>query len=179
MQVTKGIIKSIKVRDNLYNRNVIDQKHPKNVNTNTVLLKKYRNKLIGILKISRQSLNQNYFNENNKNSRASWQGISEIIYSKIKKAHKTNSPSSLLVDNETIANIPQMTEHFNQYFTSTGKNLQKSIPPTKRHFSDYLKNPNQNFLFNLPQLKRWKISSWLWQVVRAQDQILYQQFFYN
>ena len=36
------------------------------MNTNTVLLKKYRNKLIGILKISRQSLNQNYFNENNK-----------------------------------------------------------------------------------------------------------------
>ena len=34
-----------------------------------------------------------------------------------KKTHKTNSQSSLLVENETI------TEHINQYFTSTGKNL--------------------------------------------------------
>ena len=69
-----------------------------------------------------------------KNSRALWQGINEIIYSK--KAHKTNSPSSLLVDNEILSNLPQMAEHFNQYFNSIGKNLQKSIPTTKRHFSD-------------------------------------------
>ena len=77
-----------------------------------------------------------------------WQGINEIIYSK--KAHKTKSPSSLLVNNETITNIPQMAEHFNQYFTSIGKNLQKSIPPTKRHFSDYLKDPEQSSFFIQP-----------------------------
>ena len=74
-----------------------------------------------------------------------WLGINEIIYSK--KAHKTNSSSSLLGDNETITNIPQMPEHFNQYFTSIGKNLQKCIPPTKRHFPDYSKDPNQNRFF--------------------------------
>ena len=74
-----------------------------------------------------------------------WQGINKIIYSKT--AHKTKTPSSLLVDNETITNIPQITEHFNQYFTSTGKNLQKRVPPTRRHFSDYLKDPNQNNFF--------------------------------
>ena len=78
----------------------------------------------------------------NKNSRALLQGIIEIIYSK--KANKTNSPSSLIVYNETITNIPQMAEHFNQYFTSIGKNLQKNIPPSKRHFSDYLKDPKQS-----------------------------------
>ena len=93
------------------------------MNTNTVPLKKYRNKLIGVLKISRQSLYQNYFNENKKNSIALWQGINQMIYSK--KAHKTNSPSSLSVDNETITNISQMAEHFNQYFTLSGKNLKK------------------------------------------------------
>ena len=92
------------------------------MNTNTVPLKKYRNKLIGLLKISSQSHYQNYFNENKKKLRALWQGINEIIYSK--EAHETNSPSSLLVDNEAITNIPQMAEHFNQYFTSIGKNLQ-------------------------------------------------------
>ena len=49
-----------------------------------------------------------------------------------------------------MTKIPQMAEHFNQYFTSIGKNLQKSIPPTKRHFSGYLKGPNQNSFFIQP-----------------------------
>ena len=56
----------------------------------------------------------------------------QVIHSK--KAHKTNRPSSLLVYNKTVTNIQQMAEDFNQYFTSIGKNLQKSILPTKRHF---------------------------------------------
>ena len=43
-----------------------------------------------------------------------------------------------------------MAEHFYQYFTSIGKNLQKSIPPTKRQFSDYLKDSNQNSFFIQP-----------------------------
>ena len=68
---------------------------------------------------------QNYFNENKKNSGALWRGINEIIY--FKKAHKTISPSSLLVGNETITNITQMTEHFNQYFTSSEKPLIKKV----------------------------------------------------
>ena len=51
--------------------------------------KKYRNKLIEILKISKQSYYQNYFNKDKQNSRALWQGINEIIYSE--KAHKTKA----------------------------------------------------------------------------------------
>ena len=41
----------------------------------------------------------------------------------IKKAHKTNNPPSLLVENEAITNILQMAEHYNQYFTSIGKKV--------------------------------------------------------
>ena len=43
-----------------------------------------------------------------------------------------------------------MAEHFNQYFTSIGKNLQKNIPPTKRHFSNYLKDLNKGSFFIQP-----------------------------
>ena len=63
-----------------------------------------------------QSHYQNYFNGNNKNPRALWQEINEIIYSE--KTQKTNSPSPIFVDNEAITNITQMAEHFHQYFTS-------------------------------------------------------------
>ena len=129
--VTKGIIKYIKVRDKLYKK-FIRSKIPQERESKYSAFKKYRNKLIGLLKISRQSHYQNYFNENKKNSRALWQGINEIINSK--KADKTNSPSSLLVHNETLTNIPQMAEHFNEYFTSIGKNLKKVFHQLKDSF---------------------------------------------
>ena len=128
--VTKGI-KSIKVRDKLY-KEFIRSNIPQECQYKYSAFKKYHQKLIGLLKIIRQSHYQNCFNENKKNSRALWPGINEVIYSK--KAHKTNRPSSLLVYNKTVTNIQQMAEDFNQYFTSIGKNLQKSILPTKRHF---------------------------------------------
>ena len=41
-------------------------------------------------------------------------------------------------------------EHFNDYFTSIIKELQKHIPPTKRNFSDNLKNPNTESFFITP-----------------------------
>ena len=129
--VTKGIIKSIKVRDKLY-KEFFRPKVPQELECKYSAFTKYRNKLIGLLKINMQSHYQNYFSESKKNSRALWQGINEIIYSK--KAHKTDSPSSLLVDNETITNISQMAEHFNQYFTSTGENIQKVFHQLKDTF---------------------------------------------
>ena len=104
--------------------------------------KKYCNKLIGLLKINRQSHYQNYFNENNKNSRTLWQEINKIIYSG--KTHKTNSPSSISVDNGYKYHKWQSTLIS---ILLESKNLQKGIPPTKTHFSDFSKDTNQSSLF--------------------------------
>ena len=86
-RVTKGIIKSIKVRDKLF-KEFIRSKIPQERECKYSAFKKYRNKIIGLLKISRQSYYKNYFKENKKNSRTLWQGINEIAHSK--KIHKTN-----------------------------------------------------------------------------------------
>ena len=43
---------------------------------------------------------------------------------------------------ENIHRSKHITEHFNNSFTSIGKNLQKGNLPTKKHFSSFLKNPN-------------------------------------
>ena len=58
-------IKSIKVRDKLY-KEFIRSKIPQECEHKYSAFKKYRNKLIGLLKISRQSHYQHYFNENEK-----------------------------------------------------------------------------------------------------------------
>ena len=43
--------------------------------------------------------------------------------------------------------IKNIAEHFNNFFTSIGKELQKGISPTKKHFSSFLKNPNNLTFF--------------------------------
>ena len=37
-----------------------------------------------------------------------------------------------------------MAEHFNNFFTSIGKNLQETIPPTRKDYAQYLNTPNKS-----------------------------------
>ena len=85
---------------------------------------KYPNKITDLLKTSKQAHYHKYFEENEKNCRALWIGINEIVYSKNK--NKTNSPSSLIQDGKTITDQKHIAEHFNNFFTSIGKNYKKN-----------------------------------------------------
>ena len=76
-----------------------------------------------LLKTSKQANYHKYFEENKKNCRVLWIGINEIVYSKNK--NKTNSPSSLIQDGKTITGQKHIAKHFNNFFTSIGKKLQK------------------------------------------------------
>ena len=80
-----------------------------------------------------------------RNSKAIWQGIHNIIYSK--KSNRINIPSSLLIEGNTITDPKDISEHFNNFFTSIGQDLQKNIAPTKKHFSDNLKAPNTDTFY--------------------------------
>ena len=85
--------------------------------------KKYRNKIVDLIEINTKSHYQKFFEENKRNSKAIWQGIHNIIYSK--KSNRINSPSSLLVEGTTITDSQDISEHFNKFFTSIGQDLQK------------------------------------------------------
>ena len=60
----------------------------------------------------------------------------------LKCKNKKNSLLSLIQDVKTITDQKHIAEHFNNFFTSIGKKLQKKIPLTKKHVSSFLKNPN-------------------------------------
>ena len=113
--------------------------------------KKFKNiEITDLLKTSKQAHYHKYFEQNKKNCRALWIGIDEIVYSKTKNKNKTNSPSSLIQDNKTTTDKKHIAEHFSNFSTSIGKNLQKNIPSTKMYFSSFLENPNNlTFLLHL------------------------------
>ena len=113
--------------------------------------KKFKNiEITDLLKTSKQAHYHKYFEQNKKNCRALWIGIDEIVYSKTKNKNKTNSPSSLIQDNKTTTDQKHIAEHFSNFSTSIGKNLQKNIPSTKMYFSSFLENPNNlTFLLHL------------------------------
>ena len=112
------------------------------------LYKKYRNIIVDLLKKSKESHYSKYFEDNKRNCKAVWNGINEIIYSKSKtNAWETNC---LLINGKAVSQPKDIAEHFNDYFTSISKELQKHIPPTKRNFSNYLKNPIAKSFFLTP-----------------------------
>ena len=109
---------------------------------------KYCNDIADLIKINRKSHYQKCFEENKRNSKAILQGIHNIIYSK--KSNRINTPSSLLIEANTITDSQDISEHFNNFFTSIGQDLQKNIAPTKKPFSDYLKAPNTDTFYISP-----------------------------
>ena len=141
--VTREIRHSMKIRDMLY-KQFFKSKNNQTREIKQAGFKKYRNKITDLLRISRQSHYQKYFSDNKKKSKALWQGIHKIIYSK--KVGKTNSPSSLLINQKSVTNQQDIAEQFNISFTSIGKNLQEIIPPTRKDYAQYLK-PQTKIIF--------------------------------
>ena len=107
--------------------------------------KKYRNKIIELIRQSKKTYYQRYFDQNKKNSKTICQGIHEIISSR--KNKNGGNVSAIVSDDNTITDPVEIAQNFNNFFTSIGTNLQKKIPPTEKNFTDYLKKLNsENFI---------------------------------
>ena len=145
--ITRGIKTSIKKRDKLY-KQMIKAKNKQHKLIKHESYKKYRNKIIELIRQSKENYYQRYFDQNKKNSKTIWQGIHEIISSR--KNKNGGNVSAIISDDNTITNPVEIAQNFNNFFTSIGTNLQKKIPPTKKIFTDYLKKPNSENLTRAP-----------------------------
>ena len=101
--------------------------------------------IINLLRVSKHTHYNKFFEENKKNCRAIWTGINEIICPKNKKL---NSPTSLINEQKIITNSKNIAEHFNKFFTEIGTNIQNKILPTKKYYIDCLLNPKQRNIFH-------------------------------
>ena len=136
--ITKGILTSIRKKYKIHSKflKAKDQTRKEALNQE---YKTYKNLLTNITKKSKENYYKQYFKDNKNNLIKVWKGIKEIILIK-----KTNKPhlNCLKIGEEYSTDSEKMAKHFNKYFGTIAKNLDKRIPKSKKKFSDYLKNRN-------------------------------------
>ena len=129
--ITKGLIKSSKKKQKLYN-NFLKHKTYKNEKK----YKTYKN-LFETLKLkSKKNYYAKLINKYKNNIKKTWQVIKEIIGKT--KLISNNLPRRLIVNETEISDQKDIAKHFNEYFINVGPNLASNIPDTGQDFKSYL-----------------------------------------
>ena len=140
--LTKGILKSIKLKNILYKK-FIRNKDP----FIYTRYKTYRDKINKLTKLSKKNYYQAYFNKYKNNSKKIWSGIKEIT-NKIKQTENQNI--SLHLDGITITDQELVANKFCNFFTTIATNLVKKLPNKQVDYKKYLNNPIVNSFFTNP-----------------------------
>ena len=135
--ITKGIKQSIKTKNALYYSGDIDK------------YKYYRNKLLMLTRLSKKAYYHNYFENNLKNSKKTWEGINNLINRK-KRNSKSIAALKCHITQRLSYNILDHPNILNKYFSSVGHSLASKMPNPLVSFTDYLPRVNNlnSFVFN-------------------------------
>ena len=134
--ITHGLRKSIKVKNCLF------------YSGNKAQYKIYINKILTLSCLSKKLYYHNYFSQNLTNMKNTWAGINSLINNKRKDLKRISSiihPDSKAPTN----NGSEISNIFNNFFSSVGPNLASKLPSTNREFTDYMSgNFDKSFFFN-------------------------------
>ena len=122
----------------------VKDKDPKTKKYYEKQFKSYRNHVSSLLRKAKDSYYKQYFEDNKKNLRLVWQTIKGII--NMKKG-SDESISSLLIDGEIISSAKEISNYFNNYFTSIAEKINKNIVRSKKTHLSYLGPENNNTIF--------------------------------
>ena len=144
--ITKGLLTSIKIRDNLFREYL----SVSSTNIKAFLhtrYKFYRNRIVFLIRLSKKLHYTHYFHSNSNNLRKIRLGVRGIISWK-----STNSPFniSLKLKNSITSDPSTVSEFFNDFFSTIADKVRSKIPFTRHHFSDWLKKSNRNSFFTSP-----------------------------
>lgn len=132
--ITKGIRRSIKIKNKLL------------VEGDRNSYKFYRNKIANLIRLSKKLYFHNFFSENIKNIKKTWQGINSLINNN-KKSNKSiiglndKHTNTVIRENSKLANV------MNKHFVSIGQKLTSQVPDDNTHFTSYLGNISQSNSF--------------------------------
>ena len=140
--ITPGIIKSMSIRDKLY-QTFIHCKNPVKKQSFENRYKFYRNTIVSLCRRSKISHYSNFFNNNLNNSKKMWGEINSLINNK----SKSDNVKCILIDNVLSSNPGSIAKAFNSYFTHVADTIRSKIPYSHKHFSDFLPRPNNHSFF--------------------------------
>ena len=144
--ITRGILTSIKKRNNLFSKfkeaksNIVKSRLQQ-------LIKKYRNSIVALTRLSKKNHFTKFFLDNSKNLRQTWNGIKSLLNINSKSSF---FPSCISKGEKTITNKNEIAEEFNCFFTSIASKLQDKIHHFHTDFNKYLKTPSINSMFVQP-----------------------------
>ena len=110
-------------------------------------MKKYRNSINKVIKVSKVKYYHQYFNINKRNLLKVWEGIKEIIHCKSNTGQTVNS---LRINGSLSTNQNQIANSFNTFFCNIPKEIEKKLIPASTSFSYYVTDPVKNSLFMRP-----------------------------
>ena len=141
--ITKALQKSIKHKDILYRQFIRTKSSHSHFK-----YKIYRNKLVGLLRLSKKLYYRNYFIANQSNVKNVWKGIRQLVTLKSKDSFK---PNRLVKDNQEITDVKSIANEFNNYFATIGSRLATEIPSCGAFAHKiYLDNPSSSSFFLSP-----------------------------
>ena len=129
--ITKGIIKSSKRKQKLYEK-FLKRKTPRNENN----YKNYKRLFETIKHKSKTNYFKERLNKYQSNIKKTWDVIKEVIGSS--KSNSQALPKRLIVNNVEVLDKKTIAEHFNKYFVNVGPNLANLIPKPNRKFESFL-----------------------------------------
>ena len=145
--ITQGIIKSIKIKNNLYKK-LCKSKNIQNKNILSHKFKQYRNLIKTLTRRSKNNYYYHYFDSNRKNLRKTWQGIKSII--KVNGNASSSLPNCLYNGKRNLTDSREIANEFNDFFSTIGKISESKIIKTDTSYDKFLKNPNEKSLFIKP-----------------------------
>ena len=138
--ITKGIRVSMNIRDSLKDDYLkVPNSSPDLKNFLRDRYKFYRNRIVSLIRASKKLYYSRYFFQNSGNLRKLWQGVREIISSP-----SSSNSISLNINDSLSSNPEEVSEAFNDFFSTIAGKIRSKIPFTRHHFSEWLKNENRN-----------------------------------
>ena len=129
--ITKGMRKSINVKNQLYTRFI--------KTNDTFYYNRYktmRDKINHLLRSEKQKYYSTYFDNNKENMKKIWSKINCIIHRK-----KTSSNGMCLnIEGNIISNPQEVGNKFNIFYTTIAQQLVNKLPPAKINYKNYLTN---------------------------------------
>ena len=143
--ITRGIIKAIKTRDQLFKKYINCKNENKDLIHNEY--KRHRNRIVDLIRTSKKEYYQSYFSDNLNNMKKTWNGIKSLISI---SNNKSASPTSLNINNKLNTDPVDIANSFNDFFSTVGSKLAQNIYPSKNDHLHYLNTSNLMSIFIKP-----------------------------